>query len=423
MSTQKYIGARYMPKFMGTYDATTAYEALSVVDNGAGTTYVSNKPTPAGTPLTDADYWSVYGASSGAILDLQNRMGTAENNITSLQGAVSDLDDDNDIYDAIVKLKGKTIAVFGSSNEIGSNTQGTSWVDSLTTLLSGYATVINNSVGGVGIYDSITAYIADDDKATYDIVIFCSTRNQYKNQVEGDIGKSYLEKSGIETAIDSLSAYKLITQEFYFASCIPYTDAKKGIPMCIYDGMVKRACCKNGYNMLDMHSWFGVSDDNSASIVHDTLHLYAAWAPIVAEKALKAMAKGGEPFANYPCIIRNADLMTYLQTYANLASGIDRYNLSNSELYCDVDCNVRLAAYLHNNTGAQINANTAIIDTQGVSCILTSTNFYSQEYETNLDFVPLRFTARSTQLRNLDAIAANANFLIVKAFGLNLASW
>ena len=76
---REYIGARYMPKFMGTYDATTAYEALSVVDNGMGTSYISNKPVPAGTPLTDSTYWVIYGASSGAILDLQERMADVEN--------------------------------------------------------------------------------------------------------------------------------------------------------------------------------------------------------------------------------------------------------------------------------------------------------------------------------------------------------
>lgn len=70
----KYVGARYMPKFLGTYDATTAYEALSVVDNGMGTSYVSNQPVPAGTPLTDTTYWAIYGASSGAIINLQNQI-------------------------------------------------------------------------------------------------------------------------------------------------------------------------------------------------------------------------------------------------------------------------------------------------------------------------------------------------------------
>ena len=70
----KYVGARYVPKFMGTYDPTQDYEALSVVDNGMGTSYVSNKPAPAGTPLTDTDYWALYGATSGAIINLQGQI-------------------------------------------------------------------------------------------------------------------------------------------------------------------------------------------------------------------------------------------------------------------------------------------------------------------------------------------------------------
>lgn len=85
MSVRTYIGARYVPYFAGTYSAVTAYEALTVVDDGAGTTYIAKVPTPPGTPLNDTDYWAVYGASSGAIISLQNRMNTAEGNITSLQ--------------------------------------------------------------------------------------------------------------------------------------------------------------------------------------------------------------------------------------------------------------------------------------------------------------------------------------------------
>lgn len=74
MAIRQYIGARYMPKFMGDYDNTQAYEALSVVDNGIGTSYVSTQPTPAGTPLTNRDYWQVYGSTSGAIINLQNQI-------------------------------------------------------------------------------------------------------------------------------------------------------------------------------------------------------------------------------------------------------------------------------------------------------------------------------------------------------------
>lgn len=70
----KYVGSRYVPKFMGTYDATQIYEALCVVDNGLGTSYISQQIVPAGTPLTDTTYWAVYGASSGAIINLQDQI-------------------------------------------------------------------------------------------------------------------------------------------------------------------------------------------------------------------------------------------------------------------------------------------------------------------------------------------------------------
>ena len=71
---RQYVGARYMPKFLGDYDATTEYEALSVVDNGMGTSYVSNKPVPVGISLDNREYWQVYGTSSGAIINLQNQI-------------------------------------------------------------------------------------------------------------------------------------------------------------------------------------------------------------------------------------------------------------------------------------------------------------------------------------------------------------
>lgn len=125
MGVTKYIGARYMPKFLGDYDATTEYEALSVVDNGLGTTYVSNKPVPAGTPLTDTEYWAVYGASSGAILDLQSRMSAAENDIDNLElimpyvnvkeyGAIGDgiTDDTEAIKSAISNAGSKGVVYF-----------------------------------------------------------------------------------------------------------------------------------------------------------------------------------------------------------------------------------------------------------------------------------------------------------------------
>ena len=74
MAIREYVGARYVPRFTGLYDATQVYDALDVVDNGAGTSYIAKKTVPAGTALTNTDYWFIYGATSGAILDLQDQI-------------------------------------------------------------------------------------------------------------------------------------------------------------------------------------------------------------------------------------------------------------------------------------------------------------------------------------------------------------
>lgn len=91
----QYIGSRYVPKFMGVYDATQIYEALCVVDNGLGTSYISKVPTPAGTPLTDTDYWAIYGASSGAIINLQNQIDDMNDGSVSgsLQNQINEMND------------------------------------------------------------------------------------------------------------------------------------------------------------------------------------------------------------------------------------------------------------------------------------------------------------------------------------------
>lgn len=56
MALKKFIGARYAPEFAGAWSDTKQYAALSVVyaDNRS---YVSRKTVPAGTPITNTDFW------------------------------------------------------------------------------------------------------------------------------------------------------------------------------------------------------------------------------------------------------------------------------------------------------------------------------------------------------------------------------
>lgn len=56
MALKKFIGARYAPEFAGAWSNTKQYAALSVV-YANNRSYVSRKTVPAGTPITNTDFW------------------------------------------------------------------------------------------------------------------------------------------------------------------------------------------------------------------------------------------------------------------------------------------------------------------------------------------------------------------------------
>lgn len=80
---RQYIGARYVPRVVGVHNLANEYENLDVVysDSTMGTSYISKKPVPVGVPLTNTEYWTLFGSTTGAITELQERMTQAENDI------------------------------------------------------------------------------------------------------------------------------------------------------------------------------------------------------------------------------------------------------------------------------------------------------------------------------------------------------
>nr|DAG15893.1 MAG TPA: hypothetical protein [Caudoviricetes sp.] len=56
MALKKFIGARYAPEFAGAWSNTKQYAALSVVYT-SNRSYVSRKTVPAGTPITNTEFW------------------------------------------------------------------------------------------------------------------------------------------------------------------------------------------------------------------------------------------------------------------------------------------------------------------------------------------------------------------------------
>lgn len=103
---REYVGARYVPNFVDDdYDPTQSYQAMDVVSNGMGTSYIAKKPVPAGIPQTNREYWFLYGVTNGAIINLQNQIDDINDSIKEayltpqMFGAVGDgLTDDSDAF-------------------------------------------------------------------------------------------------------------------------------------------------------------------------------------------------------------------------------------------------------------------------------------------------------------------------------------
>lgn len=95
MSVRQYIGARYVPRFSdvngGVWSNVYSYEPLTIVKNG-NDYYTSKQSVPVGIAITNTDYWVKTGDYNGAIANLDARLTSAENSITSQASAITTLD-------------------------------------------------------------------------------------------------------------------------------------------------------------------------------------------------------------------------------------------------------------------------------------------------------------------------------------------
>ena len=56
----EYIGNLIVPRHDGVWQADKAYEPLTIVlEDGTGDSYISRRPVPAGTALSQKDYWAM----------------------------------------------------------------------------------------------------------------------------------------------------------------------------------------------------------------------------------------------------------------------------------------------------------------------------------------------------------------------------
>ena len=150
-SIRQYIGARYIPKFIDDpWTDTIQYEELSVVSVG-GTSYISGERVPIGTPISDRNYWHIYGASSGAIINLQNQID--DMNDGDVPGSLQNQIDSNTSEIGALANKGSAKRVIVFSDSYGVSVGGqTPFTTILQTALA--STPVNFdyfAVGSLGI--------------------------------------------------------------------------------------------------------------------------------------------------------------------------------------------------------------------------------------------------------------------------------
>lgn len=269
----QYIGARYVPKFMGTFDPTQAYENMCVVDNGLGTSYISKIPTPAGTSLTDTTYWAIYGASSGAIINLQNQIGDLTDLNTTDKDSLVDAINENvsDMQALSYYLNNRKVIVLADSYGSYKNANNKNMAD-IAADLTGLDIEFLRTGGTGFVADGIKTFLAligtstaNPDDIT-DIVV-CGGANDYSALATAAQLKSAIATfcTYCRTTFPNLKKIAIMANSIVFGSWSSYKGA--------YDRVFTTAAYQDG--AIENGAIF---IENSQYIMHDTRILdHADW--------------------------------------------------------------------------------------------------------------------------------------------------
>lgn len=84
MTVREYIGARYVPIFMGEWDNTATYEPLSIVMY-QGASYTSRQYVPIGVPITNETFWALSGNYNAQVEAYRQEVLTFDSRIDAVE--------------------------------------------------------------------------------------------------------------------------------------------------------------------------------------------------------------------------------------------------------------------------------------------------------------------------------------------------
>lgn len=184
MTVREYIGARYVPLFMGDWDDTQTYEPLSIVQY-EGNSFTSRQYVPAGIEISNETYWAETGNFNAQVeqyreevLTFDGRISAIEpeeingNTATGSQKTYEITDDDdkpNIIYDA----------KFGYGAALNYNTNILPIMHVATTYLNQSSLVYGNNYTATNVnaqntdFESPMLHRNQDDTMNIDCATFC----------------------------------------------------------------------------------------------------------------------------------------------------------------------------------------------------------------------------------------------------------
>lgn len=111
MALKKYIGARYTPNFAGEWNSANQYGALSVVytDNRS---YVARQNVPAGTPITNTQYWIQSSDWNAQVAEYNQKVDGYAQNVEQYNQSV------NQYNENINQFYADTIHAFDTKNDM-----------------------------------------------------------------------------------------------------------------------------------------------------------------------------------------------------------------------------------------------------------------------------------------------------------------
>lgn len=140
MTVREYIGARYVPLFMGEWDNTSTYEPLSIVQY-QGNSYTSRQYVPTGIEITNTAYWAETGnynaqveqyrtevlEYSGQIQGISDNVAEHSRQIQGISDDVAELKDSEleqseqiqGILNDVAELKDSEMAIYTLSSKYG----------------------------------------------------------------------------------------------------------------------------------------------------------------------------------------------------------------------------------------------------------------------------------------------------------------